>query len=457
MVGGPYTAERMSESYAAAIRRAAEEVETGRFRRPRGPIRPPRELGALWRHYVPEPLKTVWRRVPRSIAVADGGRPICIAQPRVGLLTETFIEAHVQGLPGPVVRLHGEPFPLWDGDGRPLASPLGGAVRRVVARALGLEPERLDQALVRALGPLARDRALARSLRRLRVSVVLAEYGPTGVALARACGLAQIPLVVHFHGYDAAKHRVIAEHGEAYRAVFARAAAVVAVSRSMRRQLIALGAPPERVALIPYGVEVDPAAPRADPGAAPPSFLAVGRFVDKKAPHLTLLAFSRVARAVPEATLQMIGDGPLREACTSLAQALGITARVAFPGALPPADVATAMAAARCFVQHSVRPASGDMEGTPLAVLEAMAAGLPVVSTRHGGIADAVDENVTGYLVDEGDVPEMANAMLRLAAAPELAAGLGREGWRRALAEYRREDRLRELAALLQRAASDGR
>jgi glycosyltransferase involved in cell wall biosynthesis len=85
------------------------------------------------------------------------------------------------------------------------------------------------------------------------------------------------------------------------------------------------------------------------------------------------------------------------------------------------------MRAGRCFVQHSIEAASGDSEGTPVAVLEAGATGLPVVSTRHGGIPEVVIDGRTGLLVDEGDWQGMARAMATLAANPRLAAQLGAE------------------------------
>jgi glycosyltransferase involved in cell wall biosynthesis len=140
---------------------------------------------------------------------------------------------------------------------------------------------------------------------------------------------------------------------------------------------------------------------------------------------LTLLAFAEVVRECPDARLTMIGDGPLWEACKQMARAMGIAEAVEFPGPRPPADVAKVLRGARAFVQHSLRPTHGDSEGTPVAVLEAGAAGLPVVATRHGGIVDVVVEDATGFLVDEGDVAGMARHMARLAAEPALAGAIG--------------------------------
>ncbi len=176
--------------------------------------------------------------------------------------------------------------------------------------------------------------------------------------------------------------------------------------------------------------------------------------MDKKAPHLTLLAFDKLARRQPYARLVMIGDGYLRQGCVDLADALGLADRVELPGPLAQAEVARQMARSSCLVQHSVRPASGDMEGTPLAILEAMAAGLPVVATRHGGIVDVVAEGRTGFLVDEEDVDAMAAAMGRLAESPQLAAELGAAGRDFVEKQHSMEERIGALAAILERAAA---
>jgi len=110
------------------------------------------------------------------------------------------------------------------------------------------------------------------------------------------------------------------------------------------------------------------------------------------------------------------------------------------------------MAKADIFLQHSVTdPTNGDMEGLPVAILEAMARGLPVVSTRHAGIPEQVVEEQTGILVDEGDVDGMAKGILRLAIDPSLRQRMGQAGHRRALANFmweRNRDELREVMGI---------
>jgi glycosyltransferase involved in cell wall biosynthesis len=320
----------------------------------------------------------------------------------------------MRGLPARVTRLWGGYFPTRIDDNGRLLTRFERGMALVVERGLR-----------QRTGAMAiRTRALRRHLARARVQAVLAEYGPTGVGVAAGCAAARVPLVVHFHGFDAYSAWSLQNFGPDYPRLFRVAAAVIATSREMMERLVSFGAPRERLFVNPCGADTelfDGGAPRD----APPTFVAAGRFVDKKAPQLTLLAFHKVWQACPEARLTMVGDGPLWEACGNLVAGLGMGEVVDFPGVLPQAEVARRMRAARGFVQHSIRARSGDSEGTPVAILEAGATGLPVVSTRHAGIADAVVHGRTGFLVAEGDVEGMAEHWTRLATDADLAAGLG--------------------------------
>ncbi len=371
---------------------------------------------------------------------------LCVIAPNCGAASESFVEAHVRGLPAATRVLCGGWFPRWRGSGAPLLPPPLGMARTH----LGRLPRRL-----RAPVRLASDLGLAAYLRAARAEVVLAEYGPTGVEVARACAWAGAPLVVHFHGADAYERTNLAAYAPRYPAMFARAAAIIAVSRPMEARLLALGARRERIHYVPCGADTA-LFQRADPAGAPLHFLAVGRLIDKKAPQLTLLAFARVRAALPAARLTMVGDGALGEACRRLADGLGLTDAVSFPGPLPHAEVAALMARARAFVQHSLVADSGDSEGTPVAIMEAGAAGLPVVATRHAGIVDVVVEGQTGLLIDEGDVAGMAEAMLALARDPAMAGRMGASAANRICANFDQRGQLARLWAVIDAARRSG-
>lgn len=339
-----------------------------------------------------------------------GARRLCVVAPYEPVPTETFIRAHVERLPADVMLVHG-----WRPQvgGRTVLSRPRIALHKAARALTGAGPQREVTA------------AYVEAFRRHRAEAALAEYGDTAVWVVDACCRTGVPLVVHFHGYDAALHETLRENREAYPRMFRAAAAVVAVSRAMRRQLISLGAPPEKVHVNHYGVDCEDFT-GGDPSAAPPTFVAVGRFTAKKAPHLTLKAFAGARRAAPQARLRMLGDGPLLAECRRLAAELKVEDAVEFLGARPHEAVREEVRGARAFVQHSVVAENGDSEGTPVSIIEAAATGLPVVSTRHAGIPDVVVEGETGLLVDEGDVRGMAEHMARLALDAELAGRMGR-------------------------------
>ncbi len=334
--------------------------------------------------------------------------------------SETFIRAHVRYLPAETVLVHGLAPHTAD---RPVLSRAARALAKLGAP---LSPSQREAG--------ARTCAYRSFFRRFRPHAALGEYGPTAVALLDACRAEGVPLIAHFHGFDASIKDVVEKHRDGYRRVFAEAKAVIAVSKEMRRALVAMGAPERTTHTIPCGAEIANLR-AADPARAPMVALAVGRFVEKKGPHLTLVAFARALEQAPGARLRMIGDGPLLGACKALARGLRIEEAVSFLGSRPHEEVQREMSAARVFVQHSVVAMNGDMEGTPVSVVEAQAAGLPVVATRHGGIPDVVRDEQTGALVDEADIGSMADHLARLFLDGERAGRLGRAGREHAMAK----------------------
>jgi glycosyltransferase involved in cell wall biosynthesis len=223
---------------------------------------------------------------------------------------------------------------------------------------------------------------------------------------------------------------------------------VIFVYQSKRKQLEDLGCPPRKIEYNPCGVDCAQFA-GARPDLAPPTFLAVGRLVEKKGPLATLAAFRRVVEEAPAARLRVIGDGRMREATEQLVRQLGIQHAVELLGAQNHDVIRREMQSARAFVQHSIRAASGDCEGTPVAVMEASASALPVVATNHGGIADVVRPGITGYLVEEGDVGSMARFMCVLAADPALAAAMGKRGRLTIEERFTQRYRLDRLSSIL--------
>lgn len=366
---------------------------------------------------------------------------IAIIQPSLNVASETFIRAHGARLPGvaAIIDYH-TGFPAIGG--RPVLS----------VHWLHRARRKLVRMILRRNWAWEFDRICKVALRRCKADVVLAEYGTTGIRILDACRRTNIPLVVHFHGVDASKYDVIQDNAAGYKRMFMLAAAVVAVSRAMERQLLDLGCPREKLVYIPCGVDCSKFS-GADPSTAGLQFVAAGRMVEKKAPHLTLAAFALVQKAYPEARLRFIGDGELLNLCKSLADAFGIKHSVTFLGAQSHEVVRQEMMCARAFVQHSITARNGDSEGTPVAVLEAGAMGLPVIATRHAGIADVVSHGETGLLVAEHDVANMEEYMRQLAREPAFAAELGHNAAAHIRRYYSMEQSIGRLALLLDAAA----
>jgi len=333
--------------------------------------------------------------------------------------TETFVRGHIDALPRKTYFYYGGDLPLYEREAGMLL-PAGANEklwRRYLLAAWGLPPDYLAK------------KSLVRSLRKNHIRLILAEFGPVGAAVAPVAEENDIPLAVIFYGYDAYHKNVLEQQREGYADLFRTAKKIIAVSRDMEAQLERLGAPREKLAYLPCYVNLD-RFPYSDHAANPPVFLCVGRFAETKSPHLTILAFHKVWQQHPQARLVMVGKdggGELFEACHILVKALKLENHVEFKGILTPDEVHREMRNAYAFVQHSVTtPINGDKEGTPVAVMEAMACGLPVVVTRHAGINDMVEHGATGLMTDEFDIDTMAAHMVTLLQNPAQASEMGR-------------------------------
>lgn len=293
----------------------------------------------------------------------------------------------------------------------------------------------------------SREYALINSLKAESVDVILVEYGPTACATLNVAQYLKIPMIVHFHGYDASMYAIIAKYGAQYKKVFAYSSFVIAVSNKMKDALILLGCPEEKIVIAVYGP--DPVFFNVNPLYSSQQFVAVGRFVEKKAPQLTIAAFKKVVAEYPAAQLVMVGDGALLEVCKQEVGTLGLQGNVVFKGVQTAEEIQRLFRKSLAFVQHSIIATDGDAEGTPVAILEAQAAALPVISTDHAGIADVVVHSITGLLVAENDVSGMANNMIALLREDGLAAQLGRQGRMRIREYYQLEQNLSVLESLI--------
>ena len=328
---------------------------------------------------------------------------LCIITPGVGWYSETFIQNHIELLAGEkyIVTLSDGVFADENGSYIGRHSTLFRSYRFVRRRLLG---ETFYSQQVELL---------AQYLDKHRIDHALIEYGTTAKRCYEACVKAGVPYTVHFHGYDAYKFDYARK--EFYTEIFKHARWIVVVSNHMRKKLISIDAPSERVHVIPYGTDFKDEFGAVKAGSKLKDFLTVGRFVEKKAPYLTILSFAEALRHEPDIRLVMAGDGLLLPMCRSIAKSLKIHDRVTFTGALKHEEVRKLMGNCDAFIQHSVEAANGDSEGLPVAIIEALALKKPVISTRHSGIPEIVFHEENGLLCDEHDVSTMAENILKVA------------------------------------------
>jgi len=269
------------------------------------------------------------------------------------------------------------------------------------------------------------SKPLLTSLKKQKIDSVLIEYGTHAYRLLPVLSKLELPIVVHFHGYDASMRDVI-KNCNNYKEVFELTTNVIAVSLQMKEKLFKLGCSQKKIIYTPC-------APndkyfKVNPKYNKRQFVAIGRFVDKKAPYLTILAFKKIVKKHPDVILLMAGDGVLLDSCKNLVKQFHLEKNINFIGVINSDEVINIFSESIAFVQHSITADNGDMEGTPVSVLEASAAGLPVISTIHAGIPNVIIHNKTGFLCEEHDVDAMSNNMLKILENVELAKEMGAEG-----------------------------
>jgi glycosyltransferase involved in cell wall biosynthesis len=320
------------------------------------------------------------------------------------------------------------------------------------ARHLGVELRTVQQ--LRGAQGWARLPALVQHIRRERAAVFHAHLtwplacrmGLLGAALARVPAVvatAQLFVDLPPSGWTTMQHRLVSTCVDRYLAVSRQVATQLRERFGVRADKITQV--PNAVALDRFPRAVSPAAARPADPAVPHTVLTVARLDPQKGLHDLVAA----AALVPEARVMVVGEGPERPALETEIARLGRGARFHLLGFR--SDVPDLLAASDLFVLPSL------FEGLPLSILEAMAAGKPVVATAIGGNDEAVVDGATGLLVPPGDPRALADAIRALLRDPERRRRLGEAGRRRAEAEFSAPEMVRRVAAVYDEllAASD--
>lgn len=265
-----------------------------------------------------------------------------------------------------------------------------------------------------------------------------AHFGVDAVVAAPIARALGIPMVVTLHGYDINMHREAWENGKdrgfmrQYPRRLLELSATpgihfIAVSDAIKERAIAFGIPASKLTTCYIGIDMSKFAPGPIPlSARRPRVLFVGRLVEKKGCEYLLRAMQVVKRQVHGAELTILGDGELRADLERLSHQLGIGAD--FVGAVPPDRVKAELDNARVLCLPSVHAADGDAEGFGLVLLEAQAAGVPVVSSAFGGAKEGLLHGKSGYHFEERDVSVMAGNLAEILTDRDKAADMGLAG-----------------------------
>ncbi|MBA3469939.1 MAG: glycosyltransferase family 4 protein [Herpetosiphonaceae bacterium] len=287
--------------------------------------------------------------------------------------------------------------------------------------------------LVAPLAVAAGWAALRRLTAMMPFAIIHAHWAiPNGLPALLVARERGIPLVVSTHGSDISVAERSLPTALAARSVMRYATAITAPSSDLTTRAAALGGPPERMLVLPYCVDAVAFRPdlaaraqfRAAHGLSDGHQLlfSVGRMVEKKGFIYLVRAFAQIVRDHPNARLMIAGYGGGQAALEAEAARLGVREQLIFPGAIGHNDINAALNAADVFVLPSVRDRSGNVDGLPNTLLEAMGAGRPIVASRIAGVPAVVTTGEHGLLVPPAEPAALAAAISRMLSDPGLAA-----------------------------------
>ena len=238
------------------------------------------------------------------------------------------------------------------------------------------------------------------------------------------------PSIVSFHGADVMVDMNKPAYREATLQMLDAVSLILVRSESLRRALIDLGCDPGKIEIQRTGIPLEefPFRERTAPKNGEWRFVQAGRLIEKKGLPVTIRAFEVFVRQYPNATLTIAGEGPLLREVEILARELKIAQSVSFTGFLSQEQLREIYYRSHIFLHPSQIGRDGNQEGIPNSMLEAMATGLPVFATEHGGIPEAVEHGVSGVLVPERDEFVLVESLLDAVRDPDSLSHMARRG-----------------------------
>jgi colanic acid/amylovoran biosynthesis glycosyltransferase len=300
--------------------------------------------------------------------------------------------------------------------------------------------------------------AIRRILIRRDPELIHVYFGNTGVHLLPLLKPWDRPWVVSFHGMDVQSRPKEKGYDQKLRELLQLAPLVLVRSQSLANRLHDLGCASDKIRLNRTGIPLQnfPWVERPFPKDGQWQLVQACRLVEKKGLLTTLSAFRRFVSDYPNSRLVIAGEGPLRDALARKIDELSLGTQVSLAGFLSQEELRKIYTESHIFVHPSELAADSNQEGIPNSMLEAMASGLPVVATRHGGIPEAVQEGTDGILVPERDESALYQALLKLAAQPDLWRQMGKQASRSVAENFEQGQQIGRLEAVYAEALRAG-
>jgi len=260
--------------------------------------------------------------------------------------------------------------------------------------------------------------------------IVHSQFGTTGIQtmMLRRFGILQGKLLVSIRGRDICRN--VKEEKANYTKLFKSADLMLPVSNYFKKKLIDLGCEESKIVVHHSGINLKKLSfkSRIINSGDVIKIVTVGRLEEKKGIEYGLKALKMVLEENGNVVYKIVGDGKLKSYLQNLACQLGIREKVIFYGKQNHDAIAQILNDSHVFIAPSVTAKDGDQEGIPNVLKEAMALGMPVVSTYHSGIPELVEDGVSGFLVEEKKVSDLANKIKYLIDKPDIWDYMGREG-----------------------------
>jgi colanic acid/amylovoran biosynthesis glycosyltransferase len=249
-----------------------------------------------------------------------------------------------------------------------------------------------------------------------------------------------------FHGWDMTEFLTMSD-SLVYRQLFDEGSLFLPISNHWQQKLVDMGCQKQKIKVHHMGIDCKKFTyiSRENTNKRPVTIITVARLVEKKGIEYALRAIAIAHQQTQSFQYQIIGDGPLRGELEALSTHLGIGHRVKFLGGQPQEYIIQMLNTSNFMLAPSVTSRSGDQEGIPVVLMEAMATGLPILSTMHSGIPELVEDGVSGFLVPERDVNALADKIIYLIENPQVWSRLGLAGRKEIEINYNIEILSRQL------------